>query len=85
MNRISRFGSYGVLLQDSAILLNRKRSGSYKGLWDLSGGAIRGNFIQKLLSLFFDQIRVDVIQGVFADFSFPLVKMPDYVFSTFCA
>jgi mutator protein MutT len=40
MNRISRFGAYGILLQDSAILLTRKRSGPYKGLWDLPGGAI---------------------------------------------
>ncbi len=40
MNKISRFGAYGILLGNSEILLNRKRSGPYKGLWDLPGGAI---------------------------------------------
>lgn len=40
MNKISRFGSYGILLRDSMILLTLKRSGPYKGLWDLPGGAI---------------------------------------------
>ncbi len=39
-NEISRFGAYGILLQNSAILLTRKKSGPYKGLWDLPGGAI---------------------------------------------
>jgi ADP-ribose pyrophosphatase YjhB (NUDIX family) len=40
MNQVSRFGAYGILLRDSAILLTRKKSGPYKGLWDLPGGAI---------------------------------------------
>jgi mutator protein MutT len=40
MNKISRFGVYGILLGNSDILLNRKRSGPYKGLWGLPGGAI---------------------------------------------
>ncbi len=40
MNQVSRLGAYGILLQDSAILLVRKKSGPYKGLWDLPGGAI---------------------------------------------
>jgi 8-oxo-dGTP diphosphatase len=40
MDQVSRFGSYGILLRDSAILLTRKKSGPYKGLWDLPGGAI---------------------------------------------
>ena len=40
MNQVSRFGAYGILLHDSAILLVRKKSGPYKGLWDLPGGAI---------------------------------------------
>ena len=39
-NEISRFGAYGILLRDSAILLTRKKSGPYKGLWDLPGGGI---------------------------------------------
>lgn len=40
MNRINRFGAYGVLLHNSTILLTLKRSGPYKGLWDLPGGGI---------------------------------------------
>ena len=39
-NPLSRFGAYGILLGDSAILLTRKKSGPYKGLWDLPGGGI---------------------------------------------
>jgi mutator protein MutT len=39
-NQITRFGAYGILLLDSAILVTRKKSGPYKGLWDLPGGAI---------------------------------------------
>jgi len=37
---MSRHGAYGVVLQDSAILLTLKESGPYKGLWGLPGGAI---------------------------------------------
>ena len=40
INQISRHGAYGVLLQDSRILLTLKKSGPYKGLWGLPGGAI---------------------------------------------
>jgi 8-oxo-dGTP diphosphatase len=36
----SRHGAYGVLLQGSRILLSLKKSGPYKGLWGLPGGAI---------------------------------------------
>lgn len=39
-NQISRFGAYGVFVQDSKILLTLKKSGPYKGLWDLPGGGI---------------------------------------------
>lgn len=38
MNRISRLGTYGILVHDSKILLTQKKSGPYKGLWDLPGG-----------------------------------------------
>lgn len=38
--KITRHGAYGVLLQDSRILLTLKKSGPYKGLWGLPGGAI---------------------------------------------
>lgn len=37
---VTRFGAYGVVLQDSKILLTLKKSGPYKGLWDLPGGGI---------------------------------------------
>jgi ADP-ribose pyrophosphatase YjhB (NUDIX family) len=40
MDRISRWGTYGILVHDSKVLLTRKKSGPYKGLWDLPGGAI---------------------------------------------
>lgn len=40
MERIIRIGVYGVLLEDSKILLTLKRSGPYQGLWDLPGGGI---------------------------------------------
>ncbi len=40
INRISRYGAYGVFIQDSKILLTLKKSGPYKGLWDLPGGGI---------------------------------------------
>lgn len=39
-NQITRHGAYGVLLQDSTIFLTLKKSGPYKGLWGLPGGAI---------------------------------------------
>src|SRR6188768_1355570 len=40
MNQISRLGAYGVLVHDAKILLTQKKSGPYKGLWDLPGGKI---------------------------------------------
>lgn len=39
-NQISRFGSYAVVLRDFQILFTQKKSGPYKGLWGLPGGAI---------------------------------------------
>lgn len=39
-NQISRHGVYGVLVQDAKILLTLKKSGPYKELWGLPGGAI---------------------------------------------
>ena len=38
--QITRYGSYGILVKDSALLLIEKKSGPYQGLWDLPGGAI---------------------------------------------
>ena len=38
--QISGFEAYGILIHDSKILLARKKSGSYRGLLDLPGGAI---------------------------------------------
>ena len=40
MNQIIRHGAYGIVIQGSKILLNQKKSGPYKGLWALPGGAI---------------------------------------------
>lgn len=40
MNQIIRHGAYGVIVQDSKILLTQKKSGPYKGLWGLPGGSI---------------------------------------------
>ncbi len=40
INQISRHGAYGVVMQDSEILFTLKKSGPYKGLWGLPGGAI---------------------------------------------
>ncbi|WP_166156709.1 MULTISPECIES: NUDIX domain-containing protein [unclassified Neochlamydia] len=40
MNQIIRHGAYGVIFQDSQILLTQKQSGPYEGLWGLPGGAI---------------------------------------------
>lgn len=38
--KISRYGAYGFLHQESQILLTLKKSGPYKDLWDLPGGGI---------------------------------------------
>lgn len=35
-----RYGAHGVVLKDSKLLLTQKKSGPYKGLWGLPGGAI---------------------------------------------
>jgi 8-oxo-dGTP diphosphatase len=35
-----RYGSYGILTQEAKLLLTLKKSGPYKGLWGLPGGAI---------------------------------------------
>jgi 8-oxo-dGTP diphosphatase len=40
MKQIIRHGAYGIVIQDSRILLTQKKSGPYKGLWGLPGGAI---------------------------------------------
>ena len=40
INQISRYGAYGIVLQDSKLLLILKKSGPYKGLWELPGGGI---------------------------------------------
>lgn len=39
-NQINRLGAYGVILQGCEILLTLKKSGPYRGLWGLPGGAI---------------------------------------------
>jgi 8-oxo-dGTP diphosphatase len=39
-NEITRYGAYGVILENSKILLTQKKSGPYMGLWGLPGGAI---------------------------------------------
>lgn len=40
MKKLSRFGAYGIVVKDGKLLLTLKKSGPYKGLWDLPGGAI---------------------------------------------
>lgn len=40
MKQIIRHGAYGIVIQDFKILLTQKKSGPYKGLWGLPGGAI---------------------------------------------
>ncbi len=39
-DKIIRHGAYGVVLQDSQILLTQKKSGPYHSLWGLPGGVI---------------------------------------------
>ncbi len=39
-NKIIRHGAYGIVLQDSSILLTQKKSGPYQSLWGLPGGGI---------------------------------------------
>lgn len=38
--KITRYGAYGIIIQESKLLLTQKKSGPYKGLWGLPGGAI---------------------------------------------
>lgn len=40
INMITRYGAYGIIAEHSKLLLIQKKSGPYKGLWDLPGGAI---------------------------------------------
>lgn len=40
MEKISRFGAYGILVQDQKILLSVKKGGPYRGRLDLPGGRI---------------------------------------------
>jgi 8-oxo-dGTP diphosphatase len=39
-NQVSRLGAYGVIFVGSKLLFTLKKSGPYKGLWGLPGGAI---------------------------------------------
>lgn len=38
--QVTRYGAYGIIIQESKLLLTQKKSGPYKGLWGLPGGAI---------------------------------------------
>lgn len=40
INLISRYGAYGIVLQNKQLLLTLKKTGPYKGLWELPGGGI---------------------------------------------
>lgn len=40
MEKRSRHGSYGILIQDGKVLLTQNHSGPYQGLWGLPGGGI---------------------------------------------
>lgn len=37
---ITRYGAYGIVIQNKKLLLTQKKSGPYRGLWGLPGGAI---------------------------------------------
>lgn len=39
-NRITRIGTYGILIQEHSLILTHKIKGPYKGLLDLPGGGI---------------------------------------------
>lgn len=39
-DKTTRHGAYGVVLENSKILLAKKNTGPYEGLWDLPGGKI---------------------------------------------
>jgi ADP-ribose pyrophosphatase YjhB (NUDIX family) len=43
MKEVFRLGSYGIIKNDSKILLTLKKSGPYEGLWGLPGGGIEFN------------------------------------------
>lgn len=38
--QFTRYGAYAIVLKDHRLLLTQKKSGPYKGLWGLPGGAI---------------------------------------------
>jgi mutator protein MutT len=38
--KMSRYGAYGVIVQNSRVLLTQKKSGPYQGRWGLPGGTI---------------------------------------------
>jgi mutator protein MutT len=40
VKKVSRFGAYGIMIRDGALLLTKKQSGPYEGKWDLPGGGI---------------------------------------------
>jgi len=40
MKCVNRLGVYGIMIRDKCILLTQKKSGPYKDLWGLPGGAI---------------------------------------------
>lgn len=40
MNKVQRYGAYGVIVEGGKILLTLKKKGPYEGLWDLPGGQI---------------------------------------------
>lgn len=37
---VTRYGAYGIVVQNKKLLLTQKKSGPYCGLWGLPGGAI---------------------------------------------
>lgn len=40
IKHLTRYGAYGMLLKNDQCLLTLKKTGPYKGLWGLPGGAI---------------------------------------------
>jgi 8-oxo-dGTP pyrophosphatase MutT (NUDIX family) len=50
-NRITRIGTYGILLQEHSLILTHKIKGPFKGLLDLPGGGIEfGEDVKSALS-----------------------------------
>ncbi len=65
--KIMRLGAYGVITEHSKLLVTQKKSGPYKGLWGLPGGAIEfgetpeytlKREIQEETALFADRLRL---------------------------